>query len=302
MVIFQEEAAAGEKQTNTKKDKALKAREEELRRNLQELGEDVAAITSHTTTPTPPVDPVASVETTAEESSPQQRKKRGAKVEKQLKIKLWGKGLRSKENAEPSQRKDKEDTTEGEDDAASTIALNNKVSTPLPPPPRTVPDDIAHLFAPCTATTVTAITATRPTGRGNKSSKAVFGSEAAAQHLEVINGKRFISIGPGQEAGDDLPAASNKRALPSPGLSSPRPNAKKIKLSMLPIAAPHPAHDLSRVEGYGSFLSDQLNNFISNAYHGLLHVFRYLTVQELMVAAGVCKLWRDLALHHSHVI
>jgi hypothetical protein len=33
----------------------------------------------------------------------------------------------------------------------------------------------------------------------------------------------------------------------------------------------------------------------------LLHVFRYLTVQELMAAAGVCKLWRDLALHHSHV-
>lgn len=57
----------------------------------------------------------------------------------------------------------------------------------------------------------------------------------------------------------------------------------------------------SKEDGFGLFLTEQFNNFVSYAYHGLLHVFRYLTVQELMAAAGVCKLWRDLALHHSHV-
>ena len=50
-----------------------------------------------------------------------------------------------------------------------------------------------------------------------------------------------------------------------------------------------------------TFPTDQFVSFVSHAYHGLLHVFRYLTVQELMAAAGVCKLWRELALHHSHV-
>lgn len=260
----------------TKKDKALKAREEELRRNLQELGEDVAAIASHNNHVTEGT-ASASAEPPGEESSPQQRKKRGAKVEKQLKIKLWGKGLRSKENAEPSLKKDKEDTTEGEDDIGSTIAVLNKVS-----PSRTVPEDISHLFTPCTTpSTATASGATqRSATRGQKSNlhnaAVAFGTEAA-QHLELINGKRFISIGPGQETGGDVPA-SNKRLLPSPGLSSPRSNAKKIKLSMSPS---QPVNDLptrGRLEGYGSFLSSHLNNFVSNAYHGLLHVFRFLTV------------------------
>ena len=53
--------------------------------------------------------------------------------------------------------------------------------------------------------------------------------------------------------------------------------------------------------GFSFFAADQFVNFMSNAYQGLLQVFRYLTVQELMAAAGVCRLWRDLALHHSHV-
>ena len=53
--------------------------------------------------------------------------------------------------------------------------------------------------------------------------------------------------------------------------------------------------------GTVTFPKDHMMNFVNDAYHGLLHVFRYLTVQELMAAAGVCKLWRDLALHHSHV-
>jgi len=46
--------------------------------------------------------------------------------------------------------------------------------------------------------------------------------------------------------------------------------------------------------GFSFFAVDQLVNFMSNAYQGLLQVFRDLTVQELMAAAGVCRLWRDL--------
>jgi len=259
----------------TKKDKALKAREEELRRNLQELGEDVAAIKASNSPVTEgTASSIATAEPQEEESSPQQRKKRGAKVEKQLKIKLWGKGLRSKENAEPSLKKEKEDTTEGEDDVGSTIAVINKVS-----PVRTVPEDISHLFTPCSAPTTVTVAAQRSTTRGQKSTShnaaVAFGTEAA-QHLEVINGKRFISIGPGQESGD---SASNKRPPSSPRLGSPRSNAKKIKLAISPS---HTSNDLpirGRLEGYGSFLSSQLNNFVSNAYHGLLHVFRFLTVK-----------------------
>ena len=52
--------------------------------------------------------------------------------------------------------------------------------------------------------------------------------------------------------------------------------------------------------GQSNFPTDQFVNFVSHAFQGLLHVFRYLTVQELMAAAGVCKLWRELALHHTH--
>lgn len=66
-----------------------------------------------------------------------------------------------------------------------------------------------------------------------------------------------------------------------------------------PASAVYPFR--AKEEGFGFFLTEHFNNFVSYAYHGLLHVFRYLTVQELMAAAGVCKLWRDLALHHSHV-
>lgn len=140
LTIFQDEGTTGEKQI-TKKEKALKAREEELRRNLQELGEDVAAITGHSPGHEAGASAGGSVNATPESCSPLNKRKRGNKVEKQLKIKLWGKGLKSKENAEPLK---KEDTTEGEEDP-EIVASNtsDKISSI-----QNVPDDISHLFTP----------------------------------------------------------------------------------------------------------------------------------------------------------
>lgn len=262
---------------------------------MQELGEDVAAITAAKDAESP-----TSVTTpTNESTSPQQRKKRGAKVEKQLKIKLWGKGLRSKENAEPMR---KEDTTEGEEDVGMSTTLTDKMS-----PTRKVPEDISHLFTPHS---VAGSRGTRLSSRGSKTpstpsvATTVGVSSSASQHLELINGKRFISVGSSPESVRQSPAnhfaddvgVGGKRALSSPG-SKQSPKRAKVGLTSTPFSYQF----RNKAEGFGLFASEQFNNFVSHAYHGLLHVFRYLTVQELMVAAGVCKLWRDLALHHSHV-
>lgn len=303
-----DDGGGGEKLIS-KKEKALKAREEELRRNLQELGEDVAAITGHTPAKEAEVPaPVVAANTTTavpvpapESVSPQQRKKRGGKVEKQLKIKLWGKGLRSKENAEPTR---KEDTTEGEDDMGAAVALSGKVS-----PSRKLPDDISHLFTPHSVVGSKGVT--RSTTRGQKATPSsaagnVAVSAGAGQQLELINGKRFISIGSSPESVRHSPAnhltedVYGKRGLSSPG-QAPKQSPKRMKLGMTPMQSTAVQYPFkSKEEGFGFFLTEHFNNFVSYAYHGLLHVFRYLTVQELMAAAGVCKLWRDLALHHSH--
>lgn len=259
---FDAQDDTGNEKLITKKEKALKAREEELRKSLQELGEDVAAITAHSTQ-----EPGSPADQSQSEESPQQRKKRGPqKVEKQLKIKLWGKGLRSKENAEP-----KEDEP---DEEAQAEAGERK-----PSPVRKVPDDISHLF----------------TQRDTRStrSKSVAQTAGANQQLELINGKRFISVGPSESKSpahaDEQPL---KRALASPGAKQSPKRAK--------VGSPPPVARKTEAP-CGPFASDQFNNLVSYAYHGLLHVFRYLTVQELMAAAGVCRLWRDLAMHHSHV-
>lgn len=44
---FQDESGHAHEKLIVRKEKALKAREEELKRNLQELGQDVAAITAN---------------------------------------------------------------------------------------------------------------------------------------------------------------------------------------------------------------------------------------------------------------
>ena len=44
---FQDESGQAHEKLIVRKEKALKAREEELKRNLQELGQDVAAITAN---------------------------------------------------------------------------------------------------------------------------------------------------------------------------------------------------------------------------------------------------------------
>ena len=277
--LFKEDG--GEKLIH-KKEKALRAREEELRRNLKELGEDVAAITA--SAPSEPTTSVPSVEPVPETASPQRKKK--GKVDKHLRVKLWNsKGLRSKENAEPVRKEEKT-----EEAGVNHVGKNSSPSR------ATLPDDISHLFTPHTAG-VSKSGARAHVRAGQKTAGAV-------QHLELINGKRFISIGSSPDslrrtsANNSAPAADdsavNKRVLPSPGLQSPRHSPKRAKL----LSAPR----LSAPSGFGLYSSEQFTNFVSYAYHGLLHVFRYLTVQELMAAAGVCKLWRDLALHHSHVI
>jgi len=296
---FQDEGTTGEKQIN-KKEKALKAREDELRRNLQELGEDVAAITGHSPGHEAGASAGGSVHPTPESSSPLNKRKRGNKVEKQLKIKLWGKGLKSKENAEPLK---KEDTTEGEEDAEIAAPnTSDKISSI-----QNVPDDISHLFTPHAGGSSPKQN-NKPFPRGQKSITGnTNDSCSAGQHLVLINGKRFISVGPGTEltknspsnhSQDDL-SNSNKRTLSSSGINSHRQSPKRTKLSQSsPVAVQYSPRITTG--GFG-FPTEQFNNFVSYAYHGLLHVFRYLTVQELMAAAGVCKLWRDLALHHSHV-
>lgn len=209
----------------------------------------------------------------AGDTSSPQRKKKG-KPEKQLKIKLWGKGLRSKENAEPIRKEE-----------ASEAESGNHVEKSSPS--RALPDDISHLFTPHAGAPRSG--APRSIGRTQKSS--------SIQNLELINGKRFVSVCTSPESADRSPGgaadehmSAGKRGFPSPALTSSRTSPKRLKLSM---SAPG--------RSSGLFSSDQFNNFVSHAYHGLLHVFRYLTVQELMAAAGVCKLWRDLAFHHSHV-
>jgi len=155
-------------------------------------------------------------------------------------------------------------------------------------PSRALPDDISHLFTPHAGATKGG--APRSVGRTQKSS--------SIQNLELINGKRFVSICTSPEPADRSPNAgadehfnTGKRGFSSSAMGSPRASPKRLKPNM---SAPGRASS-------GLFSSDQFNNFVSHAYHGMLHVFRYLTVQELMAAAGVCKLWRDLAFHHSHV-
>ncbi|KAL0120166.1 hypothetical protein PUN28_008074 [Cardiocondyla obscurior] len=47
---------------------------------------------------------------------------------------------------------------------------------------------------------------------------------------------------------------------------------------------------------------EQQQNFLTSVcagYHALLRIFQYLKVQELLRAARVCKMWRDLAAHPS---
>lgn len=289
LLAGQDDGTGGEKLI-TKKEKALKAREDELRRNLQELGEDVAAITGQDGEAATGSVPVGAGVSDIN-ASPQIKKKKGGKVEKQLKIKLWGKGLKSKENAEPMR---KEDTTEGEEDGEPTMStIGGKAS-----PPHAVPDDISHLFTPHVGGTKS-----KPLPRGQKGAGTGTDSSGAAQHLVLINGKRFVSVGPNAEAArhpsgnNSQEELSSKRQLGSPSSNSLR-SPKRTKLSL-----GSPSQHSSRIKqgAFALFSADQFNNFVSYAYHGLLHVFRYLTVQELMAAAGVCKLWRDLALHHSHV-
>lgn len=40
-------------------------------------------------------------------------------------------------------------------------------------------------------------------------------------------------------------------------------------------------------------------NLVCTGYHALLRIFQYLKVRELLQAARVCKMWRDLAAHPS---
>lgn len=275
-----------------KKEKALKAREEELRRNLQkleELGEDVAAITGTGTTPQSEAE-VSEAQPTADVSPA--RKKKG-KAEKPLKIKLFGQGLRSKENAEPAKSSDLQ--PEPPNQFTTTTDKSSPIRSIA-----AVPDDISHLF------TASKSGGTRSGARNHKVS--------SIQNLELINGKRFVSVctspessglhrSPSHNSSDAEHLPVNKRSFPSPALLSPRASPKRLKPSLLPPAARLAAAAASSSgppTGFGFFSSDHFNNFVSHAYHGLLRVFRYLTVQELMAAAGVCKLWRDLALHHSH--
>ncbi len=202
MHVYQDDGgggAAGGDKNITKKERALRAREEELRRNLQELGEDVAAITGQA-----PAEAVASADRgeQPESTSPSRRKK--GKADKQIKVKLWGsKGLKSKENAEPFRKEEEEEVIE-----------EKKVS-----PTRALPEDIQHLFSPH----VQGKSAVRSSGRGL--------GRNAPQGLETVNGKRFVSIGNAESVRSPAPAVESsdasypqpvKRPLQSPDQPSPR--------------------------------------------------------------------------------
>ena len=159
----------------TKKERALRAREAELRRNLQKLGEDVSAITGQA--PAKGV-PSADRGEQPESTSPSRRKK--GKADKQIKVKLWGsKGLKSKENAEPFRKEEEE-----------KIIEEKKVS-----PTPALPEDIQHLFSPH----VQGKSAVRSSGRGL--------GRTVPQGLETVNGKRFVSIGNAESVRYPAPAA-----------------------------------------------------------------------------------------------
>ena len=44
---------------------------------------------------------------------------------------------------------------------------------------------------------------------------------------------------------------------------------------------------------------EQFNQNLSYGYSALLEVFKYLSLKERSTAAKVCRLWRDVSLHHS---
>ena len=48
-----------------------------------------------------------------------------------------------------------------------------------------------------------------------------------------------------------------------------------------------------------SSFADHFTPNLCGAYSAMLHVFRMLTPHERFVAAGVCRMWRDLAYHNS---
>ncbi|XP_019699884.1 uncharacterized protein LOC105189461 isoform X2 [Harpegnathos saltator] len=58
----------------------------------------------------------------------------------------------------------------------------------------------------------------------------------------------------------------------------------------------------SRIRKQNQQEIEQQQNFMGSVcagYHALLRIFQYLKVQELLRAARVCKMWRDLAAHPS---
>ncbi|XP_054015205.1 uncharacterized protein LOC128896072 isoform X4 [Hylaeus anthracinus] len=63
---------------------------------------------------------------------------------------------------------------------------------------------------------------------------------------------------------------------------------------------PKPKRKLTRKQHHQE--TEQQPHFmdsVSAGYHALLRIFQYLKVQELLRAARVCKMWRDLAAHPS---
>ena len=212
----------GEKLIN-KKEKALKAREEELRRNLQELGEDVAAITGQTASngnqsAADSTSPTSNNSIVNNNSSNNNKKKKGSRSsEKQLKIKLWpGKGLKSKENAEPLAVKEDNDADANADDddfeeqqqdqqQPKVAMIKRQQRLPI----KKLPDDISHLFTPhvpAAAVVAAATTATKRT-----SNRKMVGPQ---QGLDTVNGKRFVSVG-SSALSDPAPASATHRSSPS---------------------------------------------------------------------------------------
>jgi hypothetical protein len=87
---------------------------------------------------------------------------------------------------------------------------------------------------------------------------------------------------------DDASKGKHKLA----GRESDGPLAKHLKSGV-----PSQAHNLDTERHFMQYF--MMN--VCTGYSSLLHVFQYLKVQELLRAARVCRMWRDMASHPSLV-
>ncbi|CAL7943718.1 unnamed protein product [Xylocopa violacea] len=96
---------------------------------------------------------------------------------------------------------------------------------------------------------------------------------------------------------------SERKSPPQESEILPPQRTTSTRRSQLPIEKPpppKPKRQLTKKQSQQDM--EQHQHFMDSVcagYHALLRIFQYLKVQELLRAARVCKMWRDLAAHPS---